>query len=229
MQQCEEYPRPMRVSHLPSLRFVVPTSHNGTHISRAPPPTLATAASTSILPIITRSCSTRARSTIPSTFLHNRLNSPRSQCSQRIAGHIDPYATSDTPPPTPSTPSQLPTMPPAPRAGTPYPFGLHSPCAAHKSETDPHIEQRLISGWKAIEAKGPRQSQTILILLIHNPLLNDDIALVFDDVMPVKNMAIVPSIIVIILVLYADWTPPDTALTNVTNNGSTPSPQTVGD
>ncbi|EGN91133.1 hypothetical protein SERLA73DRAFT_81059 [Serpula lacrymans var. lacrymans S7.3] len=43
-------------------------------------------------------------------------------------------------------------MPPAPRAGTPYPFGLHSPCAAHESETDPHIEQQLISGWKKQKA-----------------------------------------------------------------------------
>ncbi|EGO01443.1 hypothetical protein SERLA73DRAFT_70629 [Serpula lacrymans var. lacrymans S7.3] len=124
---------------------------NRTSISRAPPPSLTAAASTSISPIIARSYSTCARSTIPSTFLHNQLHSPSSQRSRRIAGHIDSYMTSDAPPPTPSTPSQPPTTLPAPRAGTPYPFRLHSPHAAHKSEANPHVEQRLISGWKVVE------------------------------------------------------------------------------
>ncbi|EGO27302.1 hypothetical protein SERLADRAFT_435074 [Serpula lacrymans var. lacrymans S7.9] len=78
--------------------FVIPTRSHGTHLSRTSPPSLSTTTSTSISPIIARSCSTRARSTIPNTFLYNRLNNPRSQRSRRIAGHIDSYVTNDARP-----------------------------------------------------------------------------------------------------------------------------------
>ncbi|EGO01654.1 hypothetical protein SERLA73DRAFT_70823 [Serpula lacrymans var. lacrymans S7.3] len=167
VRRREEPSRPMRIPHLPSPRFVIPTRSHGTHLSRTSPPSLSTTTSTSISPIIARSCSTRARSTIPNTFLYNRLNNPRSQRSRRIAGHIDSYVTNDARlltssslnpllpanTPSPTSPTALPplTMPTAPQAGTPHPFGPHSPSTAHRPEEDPDIDQQHISGWKVVK------------------------------------------------------------------------------